>query len=261
MPSLPRMAKKSPAESTSKALSSAAPISDRTGRTLRSGGRQAFTLIELLVVIAIIAILAGMLLPALARSKSVAKEKACVSNLRQVNVALRMYADDHEELYPLELTEHNPHLELLETLEGYQPGLARVLYCPESRSMEAVAQNPAYTPKGGLDSVIDTPANRAAGNISYLYFSFETNKCSPPGGYWRETANFLPRQITSTEVLWFNPTKPKPAGTVSDRWVMSDFFRQGAPFPHGRSHARGVNISYLDGHVELMRGKPKENYR
>ena len=222
---------------------------------------RAFTLIELLVVIAIIAILAGMLLPALARSKSVAKEKACVSNLRQVNVALRMYADDHEELYPLELTEHNPHLELLETLEGYQPGLARVLYCPEAPSMESIAQNPNYTPKGGIDSVVDTPANRAAGNISYVYFSFMTNKYSPPGGYWREAANFFPRQITSTDVEWFGSPQSKPADAGSDRWVMCDFYRQGAPFPHGRSHARGVNISYLDGHVELMRGKPRENYR
>ena len=127
--------------------------------------------------------------------------------------------------------------------------------------MEKIANNPNYTPKGGVDSVIDTPANRAAGNISYLYFSFRTNKYSPPGGYWRETANFLPRQLKVMDLVWLNPSKPNPAGAVNERWVMSDFFRQGAPFPHGRSHARGVNISYLDGHVELMRGKPKENFR
>ena len=60
---------------------------------------------------------------------------------------------------------------------------------------------------------------------------------------------------------WLDETKPKLTGVISDRWVMSDFFRQGAPFPHGRTHARGVNVSYLDGHVELMRGRPRENYR
>jgi prepilin-type N-terminal cleavage/methylation domain-containing protein/prepilin-type processing-associated H-X9-DG protein len=221
-----------------------------------------FTLIELLVVIAIIAILAALLLPALARSQSVAREKACVSNLHQVNIALLMYADDHEDAYPLELTEHNPHLNLLATLESCQPGLARVLYCPQSLFLEQIAQNPAYTPKGGIDSVIDTPENRVQGNISYVYFSFQTNKyCPAASACWREVANFIPRQLKTTGVVWLDDAKPKIEAPLSDRWVMSDFFRQGAPFPHGRSHARGLNISYLDGHVELMKGRPRENYR
>ena len=57
--------------------------------------KQAFTLVELLVVIAVIAILAALLLPALSRAKSSAKRAACTSNVRQINLAVHLYADEH----------------------------------------------------------------------------------------------------------------------------------------------------------------------
>jgi len=104
----------------------------RAGR-LRSGSgadRGGFTLIELLVVIAILALLAGLLFPAISRSLATAKRSACASNLRQIGIGVQTYLMDHNDVFPM--LEWNIQYRQYEYLQEYISDM-RLYLCPMAR--------------------------------------------------------------------------------------------------------------------------------
>jgi prepilin-type N-terminal cleavage/methylation domain-containing protein/prepilin-type processing-associated H-X9-DG protein len=106
-------------------------------KNLRAPGVvSAFTLIELLVVIAIIAILASLLLPVLSRARESGRATVCLSNLRQVGIALQVYVGDHNNRLP-SMSDIYPGVTNLfggpDTVLSNQLGSVKVLFCPSDK--------------------------------------------------------------------------------------------------------------------------------
>src|SRR5262245_11840716 len=112
--------------------------------TQRPSCRRAFTLIELLVVVAVIAILAGILFPVFAQVREKARQATCLSNAKQIALAMAMYLQDYDEaLLPVAMTTGLPaqpsspnpllrHADILMWTQLLQPYVksTQVFYCP-----------------------------------------------------------------------------------------------------------------------------------
>ena len=207
-------------------------------KTKWKGWIKQFTLIELLVVIAIIAILAGMLLPALNNARETARSANCVGNCKEITRLFQLYNDDYEGHYPNPWTIRNGTAS-----NKYFFGKLASLYNIQNgeKYHNTIFRCPTYPLKGYLDGVFAT----SYGANIYGFIGTE----SPPDtftGPYRKTSFFHAPSKTLMIADNYNHWRVDFNGTAAEITGLDMHTKAFVAFRHNQR----ANVGFIDGHVE-----------